>query len=114
MVSEVSRGRFDFYDFDKPENTTNLYWQSNWPKLKKKKSVIRSYRKPLEPGFLPSIVHPACDIKFAGTCERLESLYFKPATRRNLKHEEPSVRALPQFRVESISDCKQYVQKGIG
>ena len=26
MVSEASRGR---YDFDKPENITDLYWQAN-------------------------------------------------------------------------------------
>ena len=43
MVSEAPRGR---YDFDKPENITDLYRQSNQTKWKN--NFIWSYRKPLE------------------------------------------------------------------
>ena len=68
MVSEASRGR---YDFDKPENITDLYRQSN--RSTQKNSVIRSYRKPLEPGLklkiqlLAEFCHPSCNIKFVDT-----------------------------------------------
>ena len=64
----ASRGR---YDFDNAENITDIYRQSNQENCEN--SVIRSYRKPLEPGlklkmqFLAEFCHPSCDIKFADT-----------------------------------------------
>ena len=95
MVSEASRGR---YDFNKPENITDLYRQShrtNW-----KHSVIRRYQKPLEAGLklkiqlLAEFCHPPCDMKFVDPRQKFESLCYKPTTQRNLKHKAPSVRAL--------------------
>ena len=68
MISEASRG---CYDFDKPENITDLYRHSN--RTNWKNSVIRSYRKPLESGLklkiqlLAEFCHPSCDKKFADT-----------------------------------------------
>ena len=89
MVSEASRGR---YDFD------NLYRQSNQTNWKN--DVIRSYWKPLELDLklkiqlLAEFCHPSCDMKFADPLEKFESLCFKPTTQRNLKHKAPCVRAL--------------------
>ena len=65
----------------------------------KKNSVIRSYRKPLEPGLKlkiqllaelcpPSVWHKICWYRWT------ISLSFKPTTHRNLKHKVPNVRAL--------------------
>ena len=101
MVSESSRGH---YDFDKPENITDLYSQSNRTNWKN-----RSYRMPLEPGLklkiqlLAEFCHPSCDMKFADPREKFESLRFKPTTQRNLKHKVPNVTAL--VLCSSVSTC---------
>ena len=76
VASKAPRG---CYDFDKPENITDLYRQSNQTTWKN--SVIRSYRKPLEPGWKlkiqllaefcpPSVWHKICWYR-----EQLESFY---------------------------------------
>ena len=95
MASEASRGR---YDLDKPENITGHYRQSN--RTSWKNSVIRITRKPLEPDLklkiqlLAEFCHPSCDMNFADSREKCESLCIIPTTQRNLKHPAPSVRAL--------------------
>ena len=98
MASKAFKGH---YDLEKAENITDLYGKSN-KEIEKKiapAGVIRSHSarlKAQDPSFLPSFVHPACDIKFADTREELESLGVKSTTQRNLEHKAPSVRALCQ------------------
>ena len=81
----------------------HFFWIENIGKpIKKvwKNSAIWECWKPLAPilkfkiQLLAKFVHPAYDIKFADSCEQLESLCVKSRTQRNLKHKVSSVRAL--------------------
>ena len=71
MVSEAPRGAMTF---DKTENVTDRYRQSN--RTTWKNSVIRITWKPLEPGLkhqiqlLAKFCHPLCDMKFADPREK--------------------------------------------
>ena len=99
MVFDAPRGRFDF---DKPENITDmtdLYRQSN--RTTWKNSIIRRVsRKPLDQDnkklknqLLAKFCHPSCDMKFFDPSEKVEGLCFKSTIQRNLKHKAPSVMA---------------------